>query len=212
MTGYEDRLARSRAEDQQLTDALDQLGIDIAPGPEWHVIFALLRGSWPGALSSSDALAYVMVLSDLPPGDVARAVRKLARAGRKYRPTPPEVRTQLGATTDDEPAPTFDEAWAAICHAGAVSRWDADRAGEMLTGAIGAWAQLRGLDRLWQLPTEDPDGGRFVLRDLERSYASFCEAWAVPARREQLAAPRRGELGPLRPMDSIPRPQQGIEG
>lgn len=207
---YEDRFARSRAEDHELDAALDQLGIDIAPGPEWQVIFALLRGSWPGSLSSSDSLAYVMVLGDLPPGDVARAVRELARQGRKYRPTPPEVRSQLGATTDEEPAPTFDEAWAAVCHAGAVSRWNPDRAAEMLTGAIGAWAAMRGLDRLWQLPTEDPDNGRFVLRDLERSYAAFCEAWAIPARREQLAAPRRGTLDQLRPMRTIPLPQREI--
>lgn len=209
---YEDRQARSRAEDGELNQALDTLGIELVPGPEWQVILALLRGSWPGALSSSDALAYVMVLGDLPPGDVARAVRELARAGRKFRPTPPEIRVQIGAVEEDDQPPGFDEAWAMICHAGAVTRWNPDEASAMLSGAPAAWGRMRGFTNLWRLPVEDPDAGRHVRRDLERSYEAFCEAWAVPARRASLGAERRGRLGPFRPMESIRPPRPAIEG
>jgi hypothetical protein len=98
---------------------------------------------------------------------------------------------------DGDTAPTFDEAWRLVVEAGRGNGWDEDAALANLmevSRPVGAWAQMRGLRHLWHLPTEDPDNGRFVLRDLASSYESFREAWAVPARREQLAAPR-GELG-----------------
>ncbi len=213
MTEYEQRQAQSRSEDQQLGSALDELGIDIAPTPEWQVIIALLRGSWPGQVSRSDALAYYLVLNDAPAGDIARAVRELARSGQRFRPTPPEIRSQLGLIERDHEPPTFDEAWAAICRAGIKSRWQAAEALAQLTGPTAAWAQLRGLDRLWKLPTECPDSGRYVMRDLERSYVAFCEAWAVPERRAQLEAPRGdGTLRPLNPVAGLSRPRYEIEG
>lgn len=209
MNEYDARRHQARSEDQHLTAAMTGLGMSIEPPAEWQVILGLLRGGWPGQLSKSDALAYILILSDVPAGDVARAVRDLARAGRKYRPTPPEIRVHLGVESDDDPAPSFEEAWAAICRAGAKSRWDAPAAMQWLTetagAAVAAWAAQRGLAALWRLPVDDPDHGRFVLRDLERSWAAFAEAWAIPARRTRLAAARSsGGLTPLRPGMVLP--------
>lgn len=203
MSEYDRRGIERRADDEQLTGALDSLGMSLEPTAEWQIVLALLRGSWPGALSRSDALAYSLVLGDLPVGDVARGVRDLARQGRKYRPTAPEIRSYLGADTDADSAPTFDEAWAAVCRSGITSRWDAGSAllwlEEMAGSAVASWARSRGLPALWKLPSEDPDHGRFVRRDLERSWEGFAEAWSIPARRAQLSAARAGELRSFRP-------------
>lgn len=190
---YEERRALERQEDADLVTALEQLDSPMPVTPEWQVVLALLRGGWPGTPSKADQLAFRTFLSDLPPGDVARALRDLARGGARYRPTPAEVRTAVNGL-DADTAPTFDEAWAMVVDAGRDNRWDEDAALADLMSvnrAVGSWAGRRGLRALWHLPTEDPDSGRFVLRDLAASWDHFREAWSVPSRREALAAPRR---------------------
>lgn len=189
---YEERRAQDRQEDAELDRALAELDSPMPVTPEWQVVLALLRGGWPGTPSRADQLAFRTFLSDLDPGDVARALRDLARGGARYRPTPSEVRTAVNGL-DGDTAPTFDEAWRLIVEAGQATRWAEDAALALLmeeNRPVGAWAQMKGLRHLWHLPAEDPDSGRFVLRDLRASWEQFCEAWAVPARREGLAAPR----------------------
>jgi hypothetical protein len=189
---YEDRRAQDKREDEELAQALAQLENPMPLTAEWRVVLALLRGGWPGSPTQADQLAFRTFLGDLPPGDVARALRDLARGGARYRPTPSEVRTAV-LGLDSETAPTFDEAWQLVVDTGRANGWREDEALAVLlevSRPVGAWAQMRGLRKLWHLPTEDPEHGRFVLRDLAASYDAFREAWAIPARREQLAAPR----------------------
>lgn len=194
MTDYEDRRKQDRQDDQELGRALADSGVELQVSPEWRVVLGLLRGSWPGTLGEAERLAYITVLNDLPPRDVARAVRDLCRRGWKWRPTPGEVRATMNATdVDPGAAPTWDEAWQLVVAAGRETSYRPARALEVLAEdslPVAAWARGRGLTHLWQLPTEDPDYGRHVLRDLERSWQAFVDAWAIPARRAQLAAPR----------------------
>lgn len=194
MSDYEARRRLDREADQELGEALAESGVELQVPPEWRVVLGLLRGSWPGTLGEAERLAYITVLNDLPPRDVARAVRDLCRRGVKWRPSPGEIRAAMNATNVDEgAAPTWDEAWQLVVAAGRESAYRPERALQLLADdspAVAAWARGRGLTHLWRLPTEDPDHGRHVLRDLERSWQAFVEAWAIPARRAQLAAPR----------------------
>lgn len=197
---YEERRASSRQNDAELDAALDELGVDLNPSPEWRVVMALLRGAWPGEVSKSDQLAYLTVLNDLPERDVARAIRELARGDQKFRPTPGEIRSQLEIKGDESAVLTFDEAWALIEQAGASSSYKAISALESLregNAALGAWAELRGLARLWREPVNDPEHGRLVLRDLRASYEQHLSAWAKPQRRSIMMRRGAGKLASM---------------
>lgn len=209
---YEQRNAERRALDQELDAALAALDADLPDSPEWRVVMALLRGAWPGDLTRAEELSYLTILNDQPPRDIARALRDLARGGQRFRPTPAEVRLALGDAADPDAAPSWDEAWELVRYAGRASRWNAEAGLEALRAdapAVAAWAQIRGLAELWRLPTEDPDHGRFVLRDLAASWEAFAARWALPANRAALTAgpgnrrglrrlrPFRGEYGAI---------------
>lgn len=205
---YEMRRAEARQEDEDLEQALKDLGSEMEVSPEWKLVLALLRGSWPGSVSKSEALSYLTVLSDLDPRTIAKAVRDLARQGTRYRPTPGEIRSQAIPESPEDLPITFDEAWSLILEAGRGTGFDEDRALDRLRQSsriTAAWAQTRGLRTLWHLPSEDPEAGRFVLRDLAGSWQAFSEAWKSPSRRPSLEAPRgsgrlrRLENGPDRP-------------
>jgi hypothetical protein len=196
---YEQRRADERRQDAELAQAMSQLDSPMPVTPEWQVVLALLRGGWPGSPTDSDELAFRTFLSDLDPGDVARALRDLARGGARYRPTPAEVRVAV-VGLDTETAPTFDEAWRMIVEAGRANAWQERATVDELMAmnrAVGSWAQMKGVRRLGHLPADDPEHGRWVLRDLAASWQSFQDAWAVPSRREALAAPPRNG-GPQR--------------
>lgn len=203
--GYEERGALRRAQDAELDAALAELDADLPDGPEWRVVMALLRGAWPGDLTRAEELSYLTILNDQPPRDVARALRDLARAGQRFRPTPAEVRLTLGSGADPDEAPGWDEAWELCRYAGRRTSWNESDGLGLLQDeapAVAAWARMRGLAAIWRLPTEDPDTGRFVLRDLAASYEAFAARWAVVANRPALAAGpgnRRG-LRRLRPL------------
>ncbi len=205
---YEARRAESRQEDQDLEAALRELGSEIKMSPEWRLVLALLRGSWPGTVSKSEALSYMTILSDLDPRQIAKAVRDLARDGVQYRPTPGEVRSRACPQDPEEAILTFDEGWALIVRSGQETGFDQDRALDLIrerSRLTAAWAQIRGLSSLWHLPTEDPEAGRWVLRDLSGSWQAFSEAWKTPSRRAALEAPR-GSGGLRRLQDGSDRP------
>ena len=189
MTDYADRRAVTRRQDKELAATLNELGVDLTPSAEWRVVIALLRGAWPGELTQSQELAYLTILNDLPERDVANAVKDLARKGQQYRPTPPEILTQLNATGTsdlDDPAPPFDEAWHLITRAGATTGYDAKRAQQHLTAQcppVATWTAQRTLTRLWREPVDCPQNGRFVRRDLQASYDQHAKVWENPERR-----------------------------
>ena len=208
MGTYNDRQLERKRHDADLSDALTELGVNLTPTAEWRVVIALLRGAWPGELTQSEQLAYLTVLNDLPERDVANAVKQLSRAGRRYRPTPGEIREQLEAVELADEAPTFTEAWALIEHAGRSTAYNATTGLEELTqanAAVGAWVTLRGLAKLWREPTECPQYGRLTMRDLRQSYEQHCEAWRSPQRRRQLLDTGTGKLTRLTASQTLRR-------
>jgi hypothetical protein len=166
-------------------------GFDMETG--WARLFALLDAGWPGELTPDAADAYRTLLEGVSPDVIVDALRQLLHAGHKFRPTAAEI---LGRAQHDPSRPTFDEAYALIFGAGgalnarrqpgrypdaaAVGRADDDAVWGRLADMhplVGEFVRRQGLDRLRQMPVDDPDEGMWRRKELRDAWELHVDAF-----------------------------------
>lgn len=197
---------------------------------DWKSVARALLGTWPQQVATwgqEGVAAYIAELAarGLTPDAALFAIRT-------YDPDadfPPSVAKLAAQARRDPSVPTFDEAYRLIFGPGgvlaarpAVRRWADDgqrrrlfndaamRRAEAFHPLIGAFVARQGLERLRQMPVDDPDQGHWRRRELQQAWQEHVDA---SAGREVavLAAGAGGEgLRRLDPLTGIDRPRQQL--
>lgn len=185
---------------------------------DWTAIAGLLDKAWKGSLDTDAAEVYRTFLDDYDPRVIVAALRRLQRTGCPYLPAVAEI---VALVDPSPPQPTFDEALRLIAtvhrarppypgHAITSDETTAAKQARLreLPPVVQAFVDRQGLDRLANLPLDDPQWGEKHRRDLEHAWDRHIEA---DGDREiaALASGGRGELARLHPLASLtsPRPQ-----
>jgi len=155
---------------------------------QWDAFAALLQAGWPGDFNEAERKAARVLLDDVEPAQVIVALKRLLHSGRKFYPRP-AVSDLLAELRSEPERPTFDEAYPTIYRSAAK--------GLIPTGLhplIAAFIEHQGLERLGQLPLDDPDWGEKHRRDLRAAWIEHVESWNG----RQVAAIASGATGPRR--------------
>lgn len=160
---------------------------------QWDTFAGLLEDGWPGEFDDRRGDAYRLLLDAIEPADAVRGLQVLLRTSR-FRPSAAEI---VQAVEHDPSRPTFDEAYRLIfgprgilAARPAVTRWAdeaerrrlynraaRDRAAE-LHPLVGAFVDRQGIDRLRELPVDDPDYGELRRKDLRQQWDEHVQAFA----------------------------------
>lgn len=213
----------------------EQVQVLAASTDPWVVVFDTLHRAFPDTPSNvwdikRSPRAYRLILGDVDPADVVRAMRRLGRENEgRFRPGAGAL---LAAVERDRTAgqPTFDEVYMAIYGRGGVLAARAPRNGKLIPAVerqrlddeaaatrlaclpplIVSFVQRRGLRQLRQLKLDDPKHGHLRREDLERAWDAHVKAFigrevaalTVGARREQ-GLQRLDPLRALQPADAV---------
>lgn len=177
---------------------------------EWNALMALLEEGWPGTFPDEAADSYRALLGHRDAGELLMALRTLVEQGARYRPSPAEICAVLNR---DVTEPTWAEAYGMIFGPrGVVHDRDTDEAlrlGNRLHPFVGAFVRAQGLDRLRQLPLNDPDWGGKERNDLGRQWDQHverCRARLLEGRTlEALGRRERVELSRFDPAVALKR-------
>lgn len=138
---------------------------------DWEGVCFVLAKAWPGEFTADHEAAYFFIVGDYERQAVEAAIKQLARAGGRFRPSAAEIAAAVeGASLP----PSFDEAWPVIDAAARRFYADPDRllteirerAGEFAAG----WVATYSVERLTREPLYGEHGGA-VLHRLAASYA-----------------------------------------
>lgn len=135
----------------------------------WDGFCALLEEGWPGDFDDDARESWRVLLDDLEPPAAVLALKRLLLKGGRFRPSVSEL---LAETRADPSRPTFDEAYPTIYSAAAR--------GAIPPGVhplIESFVQRQGVDRLGQLPLDDPTWGEKTRRDLRGAWIEHVETW-----------------------------------
>jgi hypothetical protein len=197
---------------------------------DWETFCFLLEEAWPGDFDDRTRGAWRLLIADQPPETIIPALKALMAEGHRFRPSVSEL---LAATRRDPSKPTFDEAYRLIYGAGGVLRAEPshdafdgpvtyrsererramfdqaarDRAAGMHP-LIASFVERHGLDRLRELPVDDPEWGGKHRRDLEKAWDRHVETSDGRDIAALAAGPRRNGLRRLDPLEALnlPRP------
>jgi hypothetical protein len=185
---------------------------------QWDAFCGLIEEAWPGSFDDHAAQSWRILLDALEPPAAADGMRRLLLEGHRFRPSASEF---LAAARRDPSRPTFDEAYRLIFGPGGALRAQppagaylslrdreaARRAAVMRRATemhplVASFIDRQDVDRLGQLPLEDPEWGEKYRRDLRDAWdhhVEACDGREVAA----LARGRRSELARLDPLSAL---------
>lgn len=186
---------------------------------QWHIFVGLVDEAWPGALDDKTARSWRTLLDGINPDVAAEGIRRLLVEGHRFRPSVSEV---LAAARRDPTRPTFAEAYQLIYgrrgalaarepHGVYSSEGDVRRArraaqlgrAEDLHPLVATFIDRQGVDRLGQIPVNDPDWGEKHRRDLEKAWDQHVDAMDGREVATLAAGGRRGELARFDPLTAL---------
>lgn len=163
---------------------------------QWTTFLALVQPGWKAAapLTHDEIVAYRVLLDAVEPAAATGALQELVLIpGRPFRPTPNEIASRV---RQDVTKPTFDEAFVLIFGRGgalkarrpagiyadvrAMGQADDAAAWARLEGKhplVVSFVQRQGLDRLRQMPVDDPDEGMWRRKELREAWELHVEAF-----------------------------------
>lgn len=171
---------------------------------EWDAVVLLLEECWRGDVTDRKMRAYRLMLDRFTARQVTDALQVLARSGRPFLPTVPEIIAVIEA---DPTLPAWGEAYALIeramrlpTEADTLARLDAQHP------LLALFVAATGWDRLRMLPVNHPEYGPLEVRRLGEEYREFI---GRARERQQHGLPavsdRTGRLGRLDPAAALPR-------
>lgn len=192
---------------------------------KWDVFVAVLQRGFAARdpFTQDDADVYRLLLDDVNPEDAIRAVRELVAEGQEFRPKPGAITARV---RNDASRPTFAEAYELIFGRGGVLRaqparkpgpqvYSSERERQQafndaaveraktMHPLVAAFVIRQGIDRLRNLPLEDPDWGDKTRRELEQAWDQHVEAFEDREVVAIAAGGRSGELEQLDPLKAL---------
>lgn len=177
-------------------------GVSVWTREQWTAFCTILNDSWPGKMPASVFTSWRVMLDDVDPGEAVSAVKRLAFAGARFRPSLAELLSELRR---DPSVPTFDEAFHLVFRRGGATR--ARELAEWRSNVhplVASFVDRQGIERLRLLPVDDPEWGERHRRDLREAWERHVEAFdgrevaalasgdrRAPVRLDPLAAVRR---------------------
>lgn len=161
---------------------------------QWSMFTAILSRGFAARdpFTEQDSDVYRLLLDGVEPEAALTAVREIVLEGKALRPKPGEI---VARAKRDSSKPTFEEAYRLIFGPGgvlaarpSVTRWRdeghrralcneaAARRAEALHPLVGSFVARQGLDRLRELPVDDPDYGEMRRRDLREAWERHVDA------------------------------------
>lgn len=162
---------------------------------QWAAFQSLLQHGFAARdpLTVEQIGVYRVLLDAVEPVAATTALQELVLEGQVHRPKPGEISARVRR---DVSAPTFDEAFVLIFGRGgalkarrpagvyadgaAMARADDEAAMARLEGKhplVMSFVQRQGLDRLRQMPVDDPDEGMWRRKELREAWELHVDAF-----------------------------------
>lgn len=184
----------------------------------WRAFCLLLEQGWPGEFPEPQRQAWRTLLDDISPVAAVAAVKRLTRAGGRFRPSVAEL---IAEAERDPSVPTFDEAYQLLfgpggalaaqpprgVYAGPAERERARLAAveDRLRGMhplVGSFVVRQGESRLRMLPV-DGQHGELVRKDLRAAWVEHVSTLHTRQVATLTLADRAGGLRRLDPLAAL---------
>lgn len=189
---------------------------------QWELLLSLLEHGFKARdpLTPPEIRAYRILMDRVEPEAATAALQELVLKAQVFRPVPGEIVAQA---RHDASVPTFDEAFALIfgrggalkarrpagvyADASAMARADDAAVWARLEGRhplVVAFVQRQGLDRLRQMPVDDPDEGMWRRKELREGWELHVDAFDGREVTAIVAGSGREGLRRLDPLAGLP--------
>lgn len=173
---------------------------------EWVLVEGILEECWPGEWTVRTGKAYRLMLGEYEPGVVVAALRRIAKAGGRFRPSASEI---MGALELDPGRPTWPEVLEALFGRRGIlgHREEADcvAAAREFHPFIEAFAVTAGIRNLQLMGIYDEKYGQARQEMLRKEWVAFEEVAVERAARgvPLVTGGRTRELRGLQPLAAL---------